>query len=198
MVETEKMNKAVEEFFKTSEQPSMSKWASALKISIALVWIILQKDFASEAYKVSTCQLLKQSDIDARLTFKAEMREKIEDGTTGVNKISFSDETHFYLHETGKIIESGDLRILIACSKGLFILSFSQFGLLIVEVDSLDLFSSMIQWTQSGINWCWRMNFSLQLKQVVRSMVFGFNRMVQLHIVQLMSRIQFEMSLEIE
>lgn len=85
--ETEENIKAVDKFFKTSKQPSMRKCAAAPKISTASVWRILHKDLDFKAYKVSTCQLLKASDINARMTFEAEMREKIERGIIDVNKI---------------------------------------------------------------------------------------------------------------
>jgi len=69
--------KAVDAFFKTSKQPTIRKYAAKLNLPPTSIWRILHKELDFRAYKVSVNQLLKQSDIDARMTFEAKMREKL-------------------------------------------------------------------------------------------------------------------------
>jgi len=89
---------AVDKFFKKTKQPTIRKCAAKLNLAPTTVWRILHKELDFKAYKVSINQLLKESDIAARMTFEAEMREKLETGVININKIWFSDEAHFYLH----------------------------------------------------------------------------------------------------
>lgn len=88
----------MEKFFRENNQPTIRKCAANVRISPHSVWKILYKNLDFSAYKVSVHQLLKESDISVRMTFEAEMREKIDDGVIVIDKIWFSDEAHFYLH----------------------------------------------------------------------------------------------------
>jgi len=97
-VVTDTMIATVEQFFKNTRQPTIRKCAASVGISTFSVWKILHKNLDFKPYKISVHQLLNQNDIDARMTFEAEMREKIESNVMDINRVWFSDEAHFYLH----------------------------------------------------------------------------------------------------
>jgi len=93
------MIQAVEQFFRGNQQPTIRKCAANLKTATGLVWNILHKKLDFKAYKIWVHQQLNENDINTRMTFEAGMREKLEDGSIDFNKIWFSDEAHFYLHD---------------------------------------------------------------------------------------------------